>query len=290
MQRADEAGEAGTPDGTAGTDDASGPGGGDVVACGPHVAFETDGRVGTVRLRRPPMNAIDGDVRDGLREAVALARRDGVQGLVVVGTEKVFAAGADIKEMAGLGVADVLRLAEDLQGALDDLAAVPVPTVAAITGYALGGGFELALACDFRVVDAGAKVGLPEITLGLIPGGGGTQRLARLIGASRTKDLVFSGRMVGAEEALAIGMVDEVAEAGTVEAVARRRVGRYLSGATVALAAAKQAVDAGLETDLASGLALERALFAGMFGTRDGQHGLASFVERGPGRAEFEGR
>ncbi len=209
---------------------------------------------------------------------------------MVVGDGKAFAAGADIKEMAGLGVADVLRLSADLQGVLDELAALPVPTVAAISGYALGGGFELALACDFRVVDAGAKVGLPEITLGLIPGGGGTQRLARLVGGPRAKDLVFSGRMVGAEEALALGLVDEVAEPGTVEATARARVQRYLGGARVAVAAAKDAIDAALDTDLATGQQLERALFAGMFGTRDGQHGLASFVERGPGKAEFEGR
>ncbi|MFC3688225.1 enoyl-CoA hydratase/isomerase family protein [Aquipuribacter hungaricus] len=257
--------------------------------CGAHVSFEVDGQVGMVRLDRPPMNAIDASVRDGVRQAVALARTSDVGAVVVVGGA-VFAAGADIKEMAGLGVADVLRLSGDLQGALDDLAALPVPTVAAISGYALGGGFELALACDFRVMDAGAKVGLPEITLGLVPGGGGTQRLARLVGASRTKDLVFSGRMVAAEEALALGLVDEVAEQGGVEAAARARVQRYLGGARVAVAAAKTAVDRGLDTDLAAGLQLERALFAGMFGTRDGQHGLASFVERGPGKAEFEGR
>jgi enoyl-CoA hydratase/carnithine racemase len=261
------------------------------------VSFEVDGgpdaagrSIGTIRLHRPPMNAIDAGVRDGVRQGVALARTSGVGAVVVVGSDTVFAAGADIKEMAGLGVAEVLRLSGDLQGALDELAALPVPTVAAIAGYALGGGLELALACDFRVVDARAKVGLPEVTLGLVPGGGGTQRLARLLGGPRTKDLVFSGRMVGAEEALAIGLVDEVAEPGTVEAVARARVTRYLGGASVAVAAAKDAIDTALDTDLASGLQLERALFAGMFGTRDGQHGLASFVERGPGKAEFEGR
>jgi len=262
----------------------------ETTPCGEHVSFEVEGGIGTLRLHRPPMNAIDAGIRDGVRAGAALVRTSGVGALVVVGSDTVFAAGADIKEMAGLGVADVLRLAGDLQGALDELAGLGVPTVAAITGYALGGGFELALACDFRVVDAGAKVGLPEVTLGLVPGGGGTQRLARLIGAPRTKDLVFSGRMVGAAEALTLGMVDEVVEPGTVEAAARTRVQRYLGGASVAVAAAKAAIDSGLDTDLKAGLQLERALFAGMFGTRDGQHGLASFVERGPGKAEFEGR
>jgi enoyl-CoA hydratase/carnithine racemase len=259
-------------------------------ACGPYVTFEVADGIGTLRLDRPPMNAIDGDVRDAVRQAAALARSSDVGGLVVVGSPKVFAAGADIKEMAGLEVADVLRLAGDLQGALDELAALPVPTVAAITGYALGGGFELALACDFRVVDADAKVGLPEITLGLIPGGGGTQRLARLVGSARAKDLVFSGRMVAAQEALELGLVDEVAPTGQVEQAARARLARYGNGARVAIAAAKSAIDAAGDTDLKAGLQLERALFAGMFGTRDGQHGLASFVERGPGKAEFEGR
>ncbi|WP_380168775.1 enoyl-CoA hydratase/isomerase family protein [Jannaschia sp. R86511] len=282
MDRAEQTGT----DGAAGrADGATAP-----VRCGEHVSFSVDGRIGTLRLERPPMNAIDAAVRDGIREAVAHARSSGVGSLVVVGSAKVFAAGADIKEMAGLGPADVLHLARDLQGALDELAALPVPTVAAITGYALGGGFELALACDFRVVDAEARVGLPEITLGLIPGGGGTQRLARLVGSARTKDLVFSGRMVGAEEALALGLADEVAPAGTAEQAARARVARYVNGAAVAVGAAKDAIDHGLDGDLASGLQLERALFAALFGTRDAQHGLASFVERGPGKAEFEGR
>lgn len=260
------------------------------VACGPHVSVEVSDGIGTIRLVRPPMNAIDRTVRDGLRQAAAQVRTSGVGAVVVIGSERTFAAGADIKEMSGLGVADVLVLAADLQGALDDLAALPVPTVAAITGYALGGGFELALACDFRVVDADTRVGLPEITLGLIPGGGGTQRLARLVGGSRAKDLVFSGRMVAADEALALGLADEIAPAGDVERVARARAARYLTGARVALAAAKVAIDTAGDADLASGLQLERALFAGLFGTHDAQEGLRSFVERGPGKARFEGR
>lgn len=261
------------------------------TACGPHVAWELTDRIGTIRLERPPMNAIDGQVRDGVREAVSLAAADpSVAAVVVTGSGRAFAAGADIKEMAGLAVADVLRLSGELQGSLDALAALGKPTVAAISGYALGGGFELALACDFRVADEKAVVGLPEITLGLLPGGGGTQRLSRLVGASRAKDLVFSGRSVAAEEALALGLVDEVVPAGEVEAAARARALRYCNGAGVALAAAKTAIDRGLDTDLAAGQQLERALFAGLFGTRDAQHGLASFVSDGPGRASFEGR
>ncbi len=186
----------------------------------------------------------------------------------------------------------MLRLSGDLQGALDELAALPVPTVAAIAGYALGGGFELALACDFRVVDADAKVGLPEITLGLIPGGGGTQRLARLVGGARTKDLVLL-RSHG--RARRRRWPSAWSTRSPSPGPSRRPRGPGCSATSAGASRRRRplpssAIDAGLDTDLASGLQLERALFAGMFGTRDGQHGLASFVERGPGKAEFEGR
>ncbi|MFC5380499.1 enoyl-CoA hydratase/isomerase family protein [Aquipuribacter nitratireducens] len=278
----------------------------ETLACGPHVQWETaphdpahgdphagagdaDWVIGTVRLVRPPMNPIGASIRDGVAEAVRHARADArVRGVVVTGGD-VFAAGADIKEMAGMGMRDVLRLAADLQGALDDVAGLPVPTVAAVSGFALGGGFELALACDHRVLDEGARVGLPEITLGLVPGAGGTQRLARLVGPGRAKDLVWTGRMVNAAEALELGLADEVAPAGTAETAARARLARYATAAQVAVAAAKQAVDAGLDGSLAEGLQLERGLFAGLFGTRDAQAGLRSFVEQGPGKAVFEG-
>jgi enoyl-CoA hydratase/carnithine racemase len=169
------------------------------------------------------------------------------------------------------------------------VAASGKPTVAAITGYALGGGCELALCCDFRGLGEGAVLGQPEILLGIIPGAGGTQRLARLVGPARAKDLIFSGRFVPAAEALAIGLVDEVVPDDQVYEAARRRLARYVGGPAYALRAAKEAVDRGLETDLATGLEIERMLFAGLFATRDRATGMASFVERGPGKAVFEG-
>jgi enoyl-CoA hydratase/carnithine racemase len=210
--------------------------------------------------------------------------------VIVYGGEKVFAAGADIKQMQTMSYTDMVDRSGALQSALTAVAQIPKPTVAAITGYALGGGCELALCCDFRVAGDNAKLGQPEILLGVIPGAGGTQRLARLIGPARTKDLIYTGRFVDSAEALAIGLVDEVVPADEVYAAARRKVQRYVGGPAYALRAAKEAVDRGLETDLTTGLEIERMLFAGLFATRDRELGMSSFVEKGPGKAQFEGR
>ena len=255
------------------------------------VTLEVDGGIGTIRLARPPMNALDVEVQDGIRAAAeeAADRRD-VAAVIVYGGEKVFAAGADIKQMQKMSYTDMVDRSGALQASLTAVARIPKPTVAAITGYALGAGCELALCCDFRVVGDNAKLGQPEILLGVIPGAGGTQRLARLIGPARAKDLVFTGRFVDSAEALAIGLVDEVVAADDVYAAARRRVERYVGGPAYALRAAKEAVDRGLETDLTTGLEIERMLFAGLFATRDRELGMTSFVEQGPGKAQFEGR
>ena len=254
------------------------------------VRLEVEDGIGTIRLDRPPMNALNGEIQHGLidvcREAVE--RRD-VSAVIVWGGEKVFAAGADIKEMETMSYTDMVEHSVLLQDFTRALARLPKPTVAAITGYALGGGCEVALACDFRVVADDARLGQPEILLGIIPGAGGTQRLARLVGPAKAKDLVFSGRFVGAEEALRIGLVDEVVPAADVYSTARARVARYVGGPAYALRAAKEAVDRGLEVDLESGLEIERTLFAGLFATRDRATGMRSFVEKGPGKATFEG-
>jgi enoyl-CoA hydratase/carnithine racemase len=256
-----------------------------------YVRLEVDGGVGVIRLDRPPMNALNASVQEEIREAAEEASsRSDVAGVVVYGGEKVFAAGADIKEMQTMSYTDMVDRAAALQGAFSSVAAIPKPTVAAITGYALGGGCELALCCDFRVAGQNAKIGQPEILLGVIPGAGGTQRLARLVGPSRAKDLIFTGRFVEAAEARAIGLVDEVVPVEEVYAAARRRVERYAGGPAYALRAAKEAIDRGLDVDLDTGLAIERALFAGLFATRDREIGMASFVEQGPGKATFEGR
>ena len=255
------------------------------------VRFEVEAGIGTIRLDRPPMNALNFEIQDGLHAAAveATSRRD-VSAVVIYGGEKVFAAGADIKEMQPMSYTDMVDRSEALQAAFTVIARIPKPTVAAITGYALGGGCELALSCDFRVAGENAKLGQPEVLLGIIPGAGGTQRLSRLIGPSRAKDIIFSGRFVSADEALRIGLVDEVVAPEDVYAGARRRAERYVGGPAYAIRAAKEAIDRGLEVDLETGLEIERMAFSSLFATRDREIGMASFVEHGPGKAKFEGR
>src|SRR3954453_18154860 len=227
------------------------------------------------------MNPLNTQVQEELRAAAhAAAADDQVKAVIVYGGEKVFAAGADIAEFTTVTYQEMTVRAVELSGAFDAVARLPKPAVAAITGYALGGGCELALACDWRVVAEDAKLGQPEIKLGIIPGAGGTQRLARLIGPARAKDLIFSGRMVDAAEALRIGLADRVAPAAEVYATAVWMGQPYGTGPTLALRAAKQAVDAGLSLDLASGLALESQLFAGLFATEDMAEGTAAFVAK----------
>ena len=254
------------------------------------VRLDVDGGIGTIRLDRPPMNALNAEIQDALHAAAveATARRD-VSAVIIYGGEKVFAAGADIKEMQPMSYTDMVDRSAALQAAFIAIARIPKPTVAAITGYALGAGCELTLACDFRVAGENAKLGQPEVLLGVIPGAGGTQRLSRLIGPARAKDIIFTGRFVSAEEALAIGLVDEVVPAEEVYAAARRRVERYVGGPAYAIRAAKEAIDRGLDVDLDTGLEIERMQFAGVFATRDRDIGMRHFVEHAPGKAQFEG-
>lgn len=252
------------------------------------VNLEVSGGVGTIRLDRPPMNALDTSIQDRLRElAEEAGRRDDVRSVILYGGEKVFAAGADIKEMRGVDHAGMVVRSRALQESFTAVARIPKPVVAAVTGYALGGGCELALCADYRIAGDNAKLGQPEILLGLIPGAGGTQRLARLIGPSRAKDLIFTGRQVKADEALAFGLVDRVVPAAEVYEQAHAWAAKLAKGPALALRAAKEAVDAGLETDLETGLAIERTWFAGLFATEDRERGMRSFVEDGPGKAEF---
>jgi len=235
------------------------------------------------------MNALNARVQEELREAAHVCTgSDEVRAVIVYGGPKVFAAGADIKEMADMGYVQMAARAGALSSAFDAVARIPKPVVAAITGYALGGGCELALACDWRVVAEDAKLGQPEIRLGIIPGAGGTQRLSRLIGPARAKDLIFSGRMVDAQEALAIGLADRVAPADKVYDEAVAMVTPYLSGPAQALRAAKLAIDGGLDRDLAGGLAWESELFAALFATDDRVEGMKAFVDKR--KPDFKGR
>lgn len=251
----------------------------------------TDGAVVTIRLDRPPLNALSRQLREELHAAAAQVSEDpAVRAVVFYGGPKVFAAGADVREFSGVSHLDMVDASRGLQTAFAAVAKIPKPTIAAITGFALGGGLELALCADFRVAATNARLGVPEIALGLIPGAGGTQRLPRLIGPARAKDLCYTGRHVGAEEALAIGLVDTLAAPEEAYETALEMARQYANGPARALRAAKEAIDTGLEVDLATGLEVERHLFAGLFATEDRAIGVASLLEHGPGKAKFVGR
>ncbi|HZE49089.1 MAG TPA: enoyl-CoA hydratase-related protein, partial [Jatrophihabitantaceae bacterium] len=244
------------------------------------VTVENSAGVATIRLNRPPMNAINGQVQEELREASGqVSADDSVRAVVIYGGEKVFAAGADVKEFAPMTHAQMMRAAERISSSVDAVARIPKPVIAAVTGYALGGGCELALAADFRVSAENAKWGQPEILLGIIPGMGGTQRLPRLIGPARAKDLIFTGRMIDAGEALGLGLADVVVPAEDVYSTAVELAATYAKGPALALQAAKAAIDGGLDTDLGNGLRLESHLFASIFATDDRATGIGSFIE-----------
>jgi len=247
--------------------------------------------VGTIRLDRPPMNAINDSV---VRELEIVAREatfdDKVRAVVVTGGDKIFAAGADIKEMADRAPAEMMNKMGALQAAFTALEEVPKVVIAAINGFALGGGCELALACDLRVMAENGQIGQPEILLGIIPGAGGTQRLPRLVGPARAKDIIFSGRFLKAYEAQQIGLVDVVVPPEQTIQAATEMAERYAKGPTVAIRAAKIAINRGLQTDLQNGLLIERELFVNLFATEDQKAGMKSFVEQGPGKAVFSGR
>ncbi len=247
--------------------------------------------VATVRLDRPKVNALNQIVAKEIGEAVdALAADPAAKAVIVWGGDKVFAAGADIKEMAELDATTMFRYIGGFQDVFTRLENLPQITIAAISGYALGGGCELALACDLRICAEDSRLGQPEILLGVIPGAGGTQRLPRLVGAGRAKEIVYSGRFVDAGEAKAIGLVNEVVPTDQVLVRATEVAERLARGPTVALMAAKQAIQKGIDVDMATGLLLERQAFAALFATEDQQIGMTSFAEQGPGKANFVGR
>jgi enoyl-CoA hydratase/carnithine racemase len=255
------------------------------------VRVETEDAVATIRLDRPPVNALSVPMQDELTAAAAqVSADDSVRAVVLYGGPRAFAAGVDIKEMAEASYATMVSGTRRLQAAFTTVAKIPKPVVAAVTGYALGGGLELALCADFRILSEKAQVGQPEILLGVIPGAGGTQRLPRLIGPARAKDIVFTGRFVGAQEALAIGLADRVVPDEQVYQTALKLAGRFASGPAIALRAAKQAIDDGLEVSLEAGLEIERLHFSGLFATEDQRTGMRSFIENGLGKATFSGR
>ncbi|HEY7756158.1 MAG TPA: enoyl-CoA hydratase-related protein [Actinomycetota bacterium] len=253
------------------------------------VQVERTGAVATIRIDRPPANALARPVSLEVQEAArTVAGDETVRAVVVWGGPRIFAAGADIKVMVDYGPEEIAPDVGALERACRDLEAVPKPVIAAVNGFALGGGCELALACDLRLASEGAELGLPEITLGIIPGAGGTQRLPRLIGLARARALVLSGRRVPADEARAIGLVDRVVPGPDAYPAALEEAERYARGPTRAYAAAKRALAAAGDVGLADGLEAEREAFVPLFATRDQREGMRAFLEkRDP---DFQGR
>jgi len=263
----------------------------EVVVQGELTRVELEGGVATLRLDRPPVNALNLALQAEILAAARwIAGSTEVRAVVIYGGPKMFAAGADIKEMAAMSYQDMAGASHLLQESFTAVAGLPMPVVAAVTGYALGGGCELALCADLRVVGERAKFGQPEVLLGVIPGLGGSQRLPRLIGPARAKDLILTGRHVAADEAKALGLADRVVADDAVYEEALALAGQFASGAPLALAAAKRAINSGLEVDVATGCQIERLEFAGLFATDDRRIGMESFLADGPGKAAFTGR
>jgi len=253
------------------------------------VTLTVEDGVGIVQLNRPPMNAINVELTQDLVAATnEVTASEDVGAVVLWGGEKVFAAGADVKMMSGQSPQQIDAMIAGLQDAFNLFEEIPKVTIAAITGVALGGGMELAMCADFRFAAEDSRLGQPEIKLGVIPGAGGTQRLPRLVGPPRAKDIMYSGRFVGAEEALRIGLIDAVSPSEEVLPKAVEAARAYAKGPRAALRAAKVAVNWGARGDLRTGLILERELFAGLFATEDQTEGMNAFIEKRD--AAFTGR
>ncbi|MFP3899783.1 MAG: enoyl-CoA hydratase/isomerase family protein [Acidimicrobiia bacterium] len=251
-----------------------------------HVERRDDG-VAVVRLDNPKVNALSQALLRQLEAAARDLTDDPPGAVVVTGGDRVFAAGADIAEFAGPD--EAREIGACFTRALGAVAAIPRCVIASISGYALGGGCELALACDLRIASGRARFGQPEVLLGIIPGGGATQRLARLVGPSTAKGLILTGRQVAADEALRLGLVDEVVAPDELDDRVLSLAGELARGAVVAQGLAKRAIDRGLDGTLSDGLALEQDLFVEVFRTEDARAGVASFLEHGPGKATFTG-
>lgn len=238
-----------------------------------------DSGVATLRIDRPPVNALNRALQEALAQAAAVIDdTERIRVVVLTGGDSVFAAGADVREMAAWDADTARAQVGPMHAAFDAVAGIRVPVIAAIAGFALGGGCELAMCADLRIAADTATLGQPEIALGIIPGAGGTARLARLVGPSRAKDLILTGRRVDAAEALALGLVDRVVPAADLHAQAYVLAASLAHGPAGALAAAKRAIDAG--TAVAAGLAAEREEFAALFGTPDQQEGFAAFLSK----------
>ncbi len=250
---------------------------------------QDDDGIGVLTLDRPPVNALGRALVDELgTAAAALARDVSVRGLIVKAKGRTFCAGADLKERDGMSAEDVRAFVRQLSRTFQQWSELPMPTVAAIHGTAAGGGCELALACDFRLIAEDGRIGLPETTLGIVPGAGGTQRLPRLIGPARAKKWIFSGNLYGAEQALADGVVDGIATAESLTETARQMIAGMAASAPLAVRAAKQAIESALGNTLEDGLKSEWRAYEKILHSDDRLEALAAFRQKR--KPDFKGR
>lgn len=248
--------------------------------------------VATFQLNRPPLNPLNTQLfkEIGLC-ATELTYDEQVRAVVLTGGKDHFAAGADIKDMVDMSPVTVSRFIKGAQDSFTAVENITKPVIAAINGFALGGGCELAACADWRYAHEGAQIGVPEILLGIIPGAGGTQRLPRLIGPSRAKEMIYSGKFFSAQDCLEMGLVQKVVKGDdSVIELAQKIAGRYARGPTVALAAAKWAVNKGMECSIEEGLIIEAQGISLCFASEDRTIGMTTFLEKGPGKAEFIGK
>jgi len=237
--------------------------------------------IATVKINRPDaLNALNSVlVRELVSALDALEADDAVRCVVLTGSDKAFCAGADVKEMAGLSAAQI-RSSDHLSPVWERTAAFRKPLIAALSGYALGGGLELAMCCDIIIASEGTKLGQPEINIGIIPGGGGTQRLPRAVGKYKATEMILTGSMISAEEAKALGLVNRVVPPGKYLEEATKLASEIASKAPIAVRSAKEAIGASQEKGLSSGLELEQTLFYDLFATEDKKEGMSAFLEK----------
>jgi len=252
------------------------------------VEYTTEGAVALLTMDRPPLNALNAELANDISAALGRAADPAVRAVVITGG-KHFAAGADIKRFVDAfeSAADE-EVASELFETILELEALAKPTIAAISGYALGGGLELAMGADFRYLAEDAKVGQPEIGLGIIPGAGGTQRLPRIVGYQRAKEMNFSGRHVAATEALELGLADKVVPADQLLEVAMADAAQWANGPTLGYAAVKRSMNDGWGRPIAEALATERRVFNEVFRTEDAKAGITAFLNKE--KPEFGGR
>ena len=245
------------------------------------VAVQVSGGLATIRLDRPPMNAISVQMQAEVRQAAAtISATPAIRAAVVYGGERTFAAGADVKEMADKECPAMVPVSRAMHASFTAIATIPKPVVAAVTGYALGGGCELTICCDLRIASEKARFGQPEITVGVIPGAGGTQRLARLIGMTRAKELIYTGDMIDAATALSYGLVNKVVPVEDLMTEARALAEKLLSRSSVALYYAKKTMNSGFGMSLTSALDSDENFFARCFATEDQKEGMQAFLEK----------